>query len=227
MHDLTRAVQHEQPDEKHPMNEPATRRYRGASAEQRQHERREKLLEAGLRVFGEVGYHAATVRGICQEAGLTERYFYESFANSEDLLCAVYAQVIATQRERMLTAINSALPDQAAMIRAGLTAFLAFAKESPASARVQFLEVLGVSPRVDQLYRRAIETFAQLLRGLSESSRPVSPRADMDTLSVGLVGAMVGIGSRWMLTGFVQPLEEVVATSQIIFTGVMAQLQHH
>lgn len=46
------------------MSEPATRRYRGASAEQRQHERRAKLLDAGLKVYGDIGYHAATVRGI-------------------------------------------------------------------------------------------------------------------------------------------------------------------
>ncbi|MDO8267123.1 MAG: TetR/AcrR family transcriptional regulator [Moraxellaceae bacterium] len=207
------------------MSEPATRRYRGASAEQRQHERRAKLLDAGLKVYGDIGYHAATVRGICHEAGLTERYFYESFANSEDLLCAVYEQVIASQRERMVAAIAAAVPDHAAMIRAGLTAFLAFVQESPASARVQFLEVLGVSPRVDQLYRRAIETFAQLLRGLSEGNSTLARNVDMDTLSVGLVGAMVGIGSRWMLSGFAQPLEDVVTTSHIIFSGVMEQLQ--
>ncbi|MGB4344152.1 MAG: TetR/AcrR family transcriptional regulator [Moraxellaceae bacterium] len=207
------------------MSEPATRRYRGASAEQRQHERRAKLLDAGLKVYGDIGYHAATVRGICHEAGLTERYFYESFANSEDLLCAVYEQVIANQRERMMAAIAAVVPDHAAMIRAGLTAFLAFVQESPASARVQFLEVLGVSPRVDQLYRRAIETFAQLLRGLGEGNTTLARNVDMDTLSVGLVGAMVGIGSRWMLSGFSQPLEDVVTTSHIIFSGVMEQLQ--
>ncbi len=207
------------------MSEPATRRYRGASAEQRQHERRAKLLDAGLKVYGDIGYHAATVRGICHEAGLTERYFYESFANSEDLLCAVYEQVIATQRKRMVAAIATVAPDHAAMIRAGLTAFLAFVQESPASARVQFLEVLGVSPRVDQLYRRAIETFAQLLRGLSEGNSTLARNVDMDTLSVGLVGAMVGIGSRWMLSGFAQPLDDVVTTSHIIFSGVMEQLQ--
>jgi len=209
------------------MSEQPTRRYRGASAEQRQLERREKLLAAGLKVFGEVGYHAATVRGICHEAGLTERYFYESFVNSEDLLCAVYEQVIATQRDRMVAAISNAMPDRAAMIRAGLTAFLAFARESPASARVQFLEVLGVSPRVDQRYRRAIETFSQLLRTLNETGINPSARnnVDMETLSVGLVGAMVGIAARWLLTGFAQPLEEMVTTSHIIFAGVSNQLQ--
>lgn len=208
------------------MTDAPPRRYRGASAEQRQQERRERLLDAGLTVFGEAGYHAATVRGICQVAGLTERYFYESFANSEDLLCAVYEQVLATQRERMLAAIAAAAPKQDAMIRAGLKAFLAYIRECPAAARVQFLEVLGVSPRVDQLYRQAIESFAQLLRTLGAQPGPATSNIDIDTLSVGLVGAMVGMGSRWMLGGFAQPLDDILATSELLFAGVSRQLQN-
>ena len=35
---------------------------------------------------------------------------------------------------------------------------------------------------------------------------------------------MVGIGSRWMLSGFAQPLDDIVATSELIFNGVSRQL---
>ena len=52
------------------------RRYRGVSEEARQAERRQRFVEAGLTVFGSRGYHSSTVRSICAEAGLTERYFY-------------------------------------------------------------------------------------------------------------------------------------------------------
>jgi AcrR family transcriptional regulator len=184
-----------------------------------------RLLEAGLVIFGTSGFHGATVKGICQQAGLTERYFYESFTNSEDLLCAVYAQVLATQRERMVTAIAAATPGQDAMIRAGLKAFFAFIQESPAAARVQFVEVLGVSPRVDQHYRQAVEHFAELLRSFATPSAPSPHGINLDVLSVGLVGAMVGIGSRWMLSGFAQPVDEIVATAELVFSGVSQQLQ--
>ena len=45
------------------------RRYRGVSLEQRQGDRRTRLIEAGLTVIGTQGYGAATVRAICAEAG--------------------------------------------------------------------------------------------------------------------------------------------------------------
>lgn len=203
------------------------RRYRGVAVEERRAERRQRLLEAGLQLFGEVGYHAATVRALCLQAGLTERYFYESFANSEDLLCAVYEQHMALQQERIFTAVMQAPRNAEAMMRAGLGAFFELAREIPAGARVQFVEVLGVSPRVDRLYRQAIENFAQMLRTLNLQLPQESGLLgrDEETLSIGLVGAAVGIAGRWLLTGFAQPLESVLSTTLTIFMGVWQQRQ--
>src|ERR1700758_4615938 len=69
------------------------RQYGGHSAEQRRLGRRERLIEAATRVYGEQGYRNATVKAVCDAAGLTERYFYESFANSEALLVAAFDAV--------------------------------------------------------------------------------------------------------------------------------------
>lgn len=197
----------------------APRRYRGMDGDARKAERRLRLLDAGLAVFGRVGYHAATVKTICAEAALTERYFYESFANSEDLLCAVYEQHMALQQARIAAAVVAAPRTPRAMIHAGLHAFFTLAQESPAGARLQFVEVLGVSPRVDKLYRQAIENFAQLLRQLNAPLGTPSAH-DEETLSIGLVGAAVGIASRWVLSGFVQPMSSVLGTTTAIFMGV-------
>lgn len=198
------------------------RSYRGVSGEVRKEERRLRLLEAGLTQFGRVGYHAATVKAICAEAGLTERYFYESFSNSEDLLCAVYEQHMSLQQTRILEAVMAAPREPRALIEAGLRAFFELARENPAGSRVQFVEVLGVSPRVDKQYRQVVENFAALMRNMnSQLTQSGAPSLrDEATLSIGLVGAAVGIASRWLLSDFIQPLESVLATTMIIFMGV-------
>lgn len=201
------------------------RRYGGRGGEERRAERRARLVVAGLEVFGEVGYHGATVRAICAHAGLSERYFYESFANSEDLLCAVYEAHMALQQERIAQAVLQAPREPMAMMEAGLRAFLELARESPAGARLQFVEVLGVSPRVDRLYRSAIEDFARLLRAWNRQLGQELEHAEHDeeTLSVGLVGAAVGIAGRWWLSGFAQPLDTMLQTMLLIFRGVWEQ----
>ena len=53
-----------------------------------------------------------TVRDICLQAGLTERYFYESFKNSEKLFEALYNQQIALLEAQVLTAFSDAVAEQ-------------------------------------------------------------------------------------------------------------------
>ena len=72
------------------MNQRASRTYGGQSHEARVAERRQRLMEAAARLYGREGAAGASVTAICAESGLTPRYFYESFANREALLLAVF-----------------------------------------------------------------------------------------------------------------------------------------
>src|SRR5258707_2057625 len=66
------------------------RAYGGISAGERISARRAKLLDAGLVLFGTRGFAATSVKDVCRQAGLTDRYFYESFDDSETLFLAVF-----------------------------------------------------------------------------------------------------------------------------------------
>lgn len=201
------------------------RSYGGASADERTAERRIRLLDAGLKVFGSVGYHAATVRAICAEAGLTERYFYESFSNSEDLLCAVYSRIIAELNQRVQAAVVAAPRDPEAIARAALKTYFDACRD-PQIARVMLVEILGVSPRVDHLYQKAMNDFANLIRMVTMSLYTESPRNALDTemLSAGMVGAVVQIAMRWTLGGYKQSQETVVDSAYAIFVAVNRQV---
>src|ERR1041384_2917106 len=77
-----------------PMTEPTEkRRYSGQSFEDRQAERRERLIRAAVQVAGRVGLDATSVAAICAEAGLTARYFYESFPTREAIFVEAYRAV--------------------------------------------------------------------------------------------------------------------------------------
>src|SRR3954469_8076467 len=70
---------------------PAPRRaYGGISAGERIAARRAKLLDAGLELFGTRGFGATGVKDVCREAGVTDRYFYESFNDGRALFLAVF-----------------------------------------------------------------------------------------------------------------------------------------
>ena len=73
--------------------EPAPRRYGGSSAQERLAQRRERLLEAALDVFGRNGYANSTMRLICANARMTDRYFYECFGSLDDIFRAIHERL--------------------------------------------------------------------------------------------------------------------------------------
>lgn len=72
------------------------RPYRGIGASQRIDQRRRRLLDAGMDLLGAVGPDTdLTVRAVCKRSGLTARYFYESFADKDEFVAAVFDAAVA------------------------------------------------------------------------------------------------------------------------------------
>jgi AcrR family transcriptional regulator len=73
------------------------RPYRGIDAARRLADRRGRLLAAGLDLLGadQQDTRALTVRAVCGRAGLTPRYFYESFGDKDEFVGAVFDWVVA------------------------------------------------------------------------------------------------------------------------------------
>jgi AcrR family transcriptional regulator len=202
------------------------RRYRGASLEERQGDRRSRFIEAGLTLIGTEGFTAATVRHLCAEAGLTERYFYESFANREELLTAVYKHGAGHLTMSILKAIGAAEQTPDATSRAGLQAFFETLQTDPRIGRVLFIEILGVSPLIDELYRRNTYEFTQLVLQVSRPLYPGGrlPVRDEELFATGMVGAIIMIATRWILGRYDKPIDVVVDSALEIFRAVNQQL---
>ena len=204
----------------------AGRRYRGVSNEIRQAERRLKLIEAGIKVFGSSGYHAATVKGLCQEAGLTERYFYESFSNAEALFTACYLHITDTLRERLQQVLLGMEDDNLEQAtRTGLGVFFNQFKESPQAARILLVEVLTVNRHLEELSLKTLYSFVEMLETLAkplieQRKDGEVTRLDSTLLASGLVGAVLYMAARWSLDGCKKHVEDVVENAMLIFKGV-------
>ncbi len=104
----------------------AERAYRGVPAAQRQAVRRAALVEAVLDCLHDDGIAGTGVRAVCARAQLTQRYFYENFADLDALLLAVVDSVmdeIASSSLAALRAVARRRPDDVAgQVRAALAA---------------------------------------------------------------------------------------------------------
>ena len=180
------------------------RTYAGESASDRDARRRRQLLDAGLELFGTAGYRATTVRQLCREAKVSDRYFYEQFDSTEDLLLAVYDECTARLEQAALAALGDRGDEVGDLARRGLDAFLALVEDDPRVARVVWFEVLGISARVESTYLARMQGFGHLMIGvLSEREDAATlPDDTRELMASAAVGAVSHAVVTWASAGF-------------------------
>lgn len=109
----------------------------GVSHEDRRARRRASIVRAAFDLFGDGGEAAVTVRSVSRTTGLHHRYFRESFANTDELLGAVYDEMYA-QLRTILTAATAGAPGDQARLRAGIGAVLDFSSADARRGQILF-----------------------------------------------------------------------------------------
>jgi AcrR family transcriptional regulator len=201
---------------------PPARRYGGASAEERQAQRRERLIESAFDVFGREGYLRATMRLICAQARLTERYFYESFATMEELFTAVHRQQSALVGQRIMAAVlQQNTDDGVAQTRAGLTAFFEFIKADPRCAQILLIDAVTAGMATPQNLNAKVAQYAALLKGRLGQRYPLmQDQLEVEYIVAGFVGMIIQTGSLWVQRGFDIPVERVVDHNLYAWIGL-------
>jgi AcrR family transcriptional regulator len=191
-----------------------TGRYGGKSAAERQAERRRRFLEAALRLFGDTpGYRATTVAALSEAAGLSTRQFYEEFRTLEDVLAALHLEVNAWAEQAVLDALAEAghLPI-AQRVAALFRAYAANVTADPRRIRVTFVEIIGVSPRLEEqrLERRSrwVDLICAEARTAAERGE-AAPR-DYRIAATAFIGSVNGLLHDWSAGRVEASLDEVV-----------------
>ena len=201
------------------------RRYGGVDSEERQRQRRTKLVEAGLAVFGAQGYHQSTVRDVCKQAQLTSRYFYESFDSMEALFRAVYLSVSRELMQATIMSLASCEPQPEKLAEAALRTFYEFIRQDPHRARVTLIDVMNVGEGMNVLTDKAHQDFAHLIAGFMHQMFPkLAAHGDLDflVLANGLVGANTRIATQWVAERCKTPLEQVLRNVLVMYEACIA-----
>ncbi|GAA2873567.1 TetR/AcrR family transcriptional regulator [Streptosporangium fragile] len=189
--------------------ETAATRWAGVPLTVRRGERRARLVEAALELFGTQGEAGVSVRAVCRAAALHARYFYESFTDTGQLLGAVYDKVAAELAERLLAVLEAAGDDLAERIRAGIRTVLDFSSADPRRGRVLFTEARA-NP---VLTARRQATQTALMDAVLQQETRTRPATDPRLARVGaamFTGAMVELAQQWLAGSLGDDLDAVV-----------------
>ncbi|WP_073266727.1 TetR/AcrR family transcriptional regulator [Cryptosporangium aurantiacum] len=194
--------------------------YRGVSAADRVADRRTRLLAAALAVWADPDTRT-TMTAVCAAAGLSERYFYESFAGLDALLEAVMDGIAAEIEETSRAAAEKAGDDPAARVRAAVRAFVELLLDDPRKGRVAIVE----SVAVPKLRQRRTELLRYLAHQSAIESRELlgAPgRSTNEDEIAGLlfIGGMAELVTAWLDGSVEASAEEIVAAASRALVGL-------
>jgi AcrR family transcriptional regulator len=175
------------------------RPYRGVSAEDRRSQRRARLIEAALDVLGADGIANTTMTAVCTRAGLTERYFYESFRDRHELLVAVFDACEQELDTAIFAALERAAPSLLDNARAAAGALIEVLTDDPRKARLH-AESVGeeaLRERRAQAVRAHAALLAEMMRELGGLHEP-RHQGPLGLAALVLVGGVAEAVTSWL-----------------------------
>jgi len=172
---------------------PVVRPYRGVAADERRRERREKLLDACLDAVAESGVSTVTVDDICARAGLSKRYFYESFGDRDAILVSALDDLIDT----VGTALNELEQEHGSTEERVAHTAAALVRALTADPRSSLLYTeASANPALEDRRRQMVDRFTPLLMKAVLDADPADPRAEAATVL--MIAGTTELLDRWL-----------------------------
>ncbi|MDY6997669.1 MAG: TetR/AcrR family transcriptional regulator [Actinomycetota bacterium] len=160
-------------------------RWSGVPLRDRRALRRDELLTAGIGLLGSPDGPGLTVRAVCRAAGLTERYFYESFTDRDEFVAAVYDEVCTTAMAALMDAGNP---------RDAVERFVAMMVDDPVRGRVLLLAP-EAEPVLAQSGARWMPNFIELLQ---RKLTRITDHTEQAMVATGLIGALTALFTAYL-----------------------------
>ncbi|BBY07821.1 TetR/AcrR family transcriptional regulator [Mycobacterium noviomagense] len=176
----------------------SARTYGGATHSERRSRRQALLIDAALDLIADGGVGNLTVRGVCAQARLNDRYFYESFRSVDELLLALLDDQITRAFDALLPAIEASQPDPVVRARAAIGTGLDFLEDDPRRGRLllesQATEALRARRR--DLIKMLAQVMADQGRVLLAGQDALDP--DIDLAALILVAGGFELVTLWL-----------------------------
>ena len=182
------------------------------------------ILDGALRVFGEKGFHAATISAICSAAHVSDATLYEYFASKQDLLFAISELYTRRELERMAE-IARYIHTPREKLRVIIQAYLEFYEDNPLYTSVALLTLKGdrdfvQSPSYEVVRESARSVVAAVTEGMEAGV--FLPTLDPHLVRNMILGFIEHLTVQWLLIGRPESLSE---QRDMIFEMVMRAIE--
>jgi AcrR family transcriptional regulator len=175
--------------------------------------RERQMIEAATEVFGQYGYHSASMDQIAERVGISKPMVYAYFDSKEGLYATCLTRAGEDLVEQVRTSSDpSAGPEQA--MWKGFLAFFEFVRQRPSDwkiVRQEFFYVVPVFTEIVQEIHNNLRSVIEELSTTASKETPADPFADPERRAASayaILGAASALANRWLESGSDTPPEE-------------------
>ena len=183
---------------------------------------RDRVLTAAVELFAAQGYDATSVAQVTERARVARGGFYHHFASKQELLHAVYGDLISLQLERMeaILALGSA---PAATLRALIDDLVVTTAASSEKALVSFREISRLDSDRGAPYRHSRRRYHDAVIELVRSAQAdgtFSSVASPETITFTIFGVINELPLWYRPTGRKTPTQIATELTDFVLAGL-------
>ncbi|HWE23349.1 MAG TPA: TetR/AcrR family transcriptional regulator [Myxococcales bacterium] len=173
-------------------------------AREQRNDKRERILDAAVKVFAERGYFSSTVAEIARAAGVADGTIYLYFKSKDDLLFELFDEKM-TQLIAQATAALAQEPDAPSRLKRFIKLHFSVVEKNPELASVlvvelrQSAQLLKAADR-QKLGAAYLELIGQVVREGQERGE-LDPSVSAGTAKRAIFGALDELALGWLLSG--------------------------
>jgi AcrR family transcriptional regulator len=187
------------------------RPYAGRSREERSVGRHERLMAAGMDLFGTRGYARTSIEALCRASQVTPRYFYESFSSREEVLAQLHDRLGKDLLASVSGAVEPLDPGDVVVTTAGAcSAFFHTMLDDPRIARIICVESVGVNSEIEQRRRDQLhEVTGVLLRLTMAAGERDRPSTRVQTVARAVVAGFYDVAVDYLAGSIGMSLDDI------------------
>jgi TetR/AcrR family fatty acid metabolism transcriptional regulator len=172
-------------------------------AQEKKEKRRIAIMEAAVKAFSQLGYHACTMNQVAREAGVADGTLYLYFESKEDLLIKAFKHVIGNLME-LLDKELVQLDAPADKLKRIIELHFQVMENDPSLAGFMQFQLRQPDPSIRQAIRRPLSSYARRIeRVIEEGHKTGDFRASLGARAMRrlIFGGMDETVSAWCFRG--------------------------
>ncbi len=187
--------------------------------------KRERIIGAAARFFGDKGYHSTTTAEIAEAAGVAAGTIYIYFSSKEELLVAVFEEFLGVHMERLREGVSRETDPEAKLHRL-ISLGLELMEENPDSARIFLSQLRQSTKMIKMVAKRSSRAYKDIIEEVLEEGvrRGVCRRMNVRAVASMLFGAFSTVVLDWVADDCSYPLAaQSEELSKFILVGISCQ----